>query len=145
MPVAISIKYRPNCAALSEVPRAANMMNRGRSFSKREHRARKVLSSSRSAVSRTAGCSRISSSMSDMGSPVSFRRIRGRREPAPHSLEVILQAELDVAGARRGVDDAFTGATKDVHRIGVQREHRSVERVDGFDAEFQVLSLGKRE
>ena len=32
IPVVISSKYRPNCAALSEVPRAASTISRGRRF-----------------------------------------------------------------------------------------------------------------
>jgi len=66
IPVASSSRYRPNCAALSDVPRATSMINRGfarsstaRSFSIGLRSASRVRSSA-------AGCSRISSNIFDM-------------------------------------------------------------------------------
>src|SRR5215472_11886429 len=131
MPVAISIRYRPNWAALSDVPRAASTTKRGRSFSNREHSARAALISSRRAASRTAGCSRISSSISDMGFEfVGQTRWSAAAAPggavparsAPQGLEVELQAQLHVAGANRSIYDAFARAAEDVHGVAAQRK-----------------------
>ncbi len=76
MPVVISIRYRPNWAALSDVPRAASTTILGRLFSNRLRKASACRKPARSVFSSAAGCCRISSSILDMNADSSPPRVR---------------------------------------------------------------------
>ena len=61
------------------------------------------------------------------------------------NLEHELQTELQVASTLRCVDDPRLRAAEDVDGISVDHQNRSVKRVDGLRAEFQVLAFLARQ
>src|ERR1043166_1481283 len=72
MPVAISSRYRPNKAALSELPRATSTI-KSRSLSFNERASRAIFSRSDAMVrSSAAGCSAISLSIKDKAASLLF-------------------------------------------------------------------------
>src|SRR5437762_7852899 len=66
IPVVISSRYRPNCAALSEVPRAASTMSLGRRVAMALLNFSMWRASAACVRASTAGCCRISSNMRDI-------------------------------------------------------------------------------